>query len=347
VNVPIGIAALFVTAAFLLHTIKRVAHKIDYSGFVTLVVAASSLVIYTSLGGSSFGWFSGEGILLLTVGLASTAAFIFTEFRAQEPILMPRLFRNRVFTSGSAISFVVGFAMFGALLFLPLFMQEVNGVSPTMSGLRILPLMGGLLTASITAGNLVSRGRKYRPFPIAGTAIMCVGLGLLGTISVTSSALMMGVYMCILGIGIGLVMQILVTAVQNAVDYKDLGVATAGANFFRSIGGCFGTAIFGALFANVWPHNLVAQAKHYGVKNLNINPAALQSISRNDLLKLGPQAFEAITHALASSVKDVFLWALPVGVIALLLSLTLPEVKLRSSFHEVPESLEPIPDMIG
>lgn len=347
VNVPIGIAALFVTAAFLPHTIKKVAHAIDYSGFVSLVIAASSLVIYTSLGGSQFGWFSTEGVVLLVIGIIATAAFISVEFRAKEPILMPRLFRNRVFTSGSAISFVVGFAMFGALLFLPLFMQEVNGVSPTMSGLRILPMMAGLLGASITAGNLVSRGRKYRPFPIAGTAVMCVGLGLLGTITVTSSAVVMGVYMFILGVGIGLVMQILVTAVQNAVEYKDLGVATAGANFFRSIGGCFGTAIFGALFANVWPHNLAVQAKNYGVKDLKINPAALQSISRADLVKLGPQAFGAITHALAASVQDVYIWALPVGGLALLLSLTLPEVKLRSSFHEVPESLEPIPDMIG
>lgn len=347
VNVPIGIAALFVTAVVLPHTTKRVEHKIDYAGFATLVIAASALVIYTSLGGLTFGWLSTDGLALLIGGLVFTVAFIISEFRATEPIIMPRLFRNRVFASGSAISFVVGFAMFGALLFLPLFMQIVNGVSPTMSGLRILPLMGGLLVASITAGNLVSRGRKYRPFPMAGTAIMTLGLGLLGTITVTSSAWILAVFMCILGVGIGLVMQILVVAVQNAVDFKDLGVATAGANFFRSIGGCFGTAVFGALFANVLPGHLVSELRVYPVKSgalNNVTPAQLEGgISHTYLLSLGKNAYEAVVHALTASIQDVYLWALPVGVIAVVLSLTLPEVTLRS-YQDVAEVNAPVPD---
>jgi hypothetical protein len=323
-------------------------HKIDYKGFTTLVVAASALVIYTSLGGSSFGWFSVEGLALLVPGILLALTFVAVEFRAAEPIIVPRLFRNRVFTSGSAISFVVGFAMFGALLFIPLFLQLVKGVSPTISGLRILPLMGGLLAASITAGNLVSRGRKYRPFPIAGTAIMCVGLGLLGTITITSSAIELGVFMAILGVGIGLVMQILVTAVQNAVEFKDLGVATASANFFRSMGGCFGTAIFGALFTNVLPGKLASQLRTYHVPASEVHFPSGQSFtfSYKQLLAYPKPVFEAIIHALAQTVQTVYWWALPVGVIALGLSLTLPEVTLRSYADPV-EAPEPVPDMIG
>jgi predicted MFS family arabinose efflux permease len=153
------------------------------------------------------------------------------------------LFANRVFSSASAIGFVVGFAMFGAMTYLPVYFQDVHGVSPTNSGLRLLPMMVGLFSASIIVGQLVVRGWRYRPFPIAGTAVMTIGIGLLGTIGVTTSTLVTGAYMLILGVGIGLVMQILVTAVQNAVNPADVGAATAGSNFFRSIGGSFGTAV--------------------------------------------------------------------------------------------------------
>jgi predicted MFS family arabinose efflux permease len=314
-----------------------------------LTLSASALVLYTSLGGTSFGWFGGEGLLLLIGGFLMTAGFIVVEHFVAEPILSPRLFRNRVFSSASAISFVVGFAMFGAMVFLPLFMQDAKGVSPTFSGLRILPLMAGLLSASILAGNLVSRGWKYRGFPIAGTGIMCVGLGLLGTITLHTSAYVMGVYMFILGVGIGLVMQILVTAVQNAVEFKDLGAATAGANFFRSIGGCFGTAVFGALFTNVFPGNLAGQlrAARVDVSAATIKATtSLTTFSYAKIKALMPPYPHAIFSALAESIRTVYVWALPFGILALVLSLTLPEVTLRTS-HPQGDALEPIPDMIG
>jgi EmrB/QacA subfamily drug resistance transporter len=343
VNIPLGLAALVVTAAVLPQTAARVAHRVDWAGFVTLTAGASALVLFTSLGGVSFAWSSTKSILLLAVGLVLAAAFLVIERRASEPIISPRLFANRVFSSASAISFVVGFAMFGAMTFLPLFMQDVKGVSPTFSGLRLLPMMAGLLSASILAGNLVSRGWRYRGFPITGTAVMCVGLGLLGTVSIATSAYQMGLYMFVLGVGLGLVMQILVTAVQNAVEFKDLGAATAGANFFRSIGGCFGTAVFGALFANELPGKLAAQFR--GV-HLHVNPSQLiTTFSFRERSKLPANVFEGIVHAIANSIQSVYVWALPFGALAFVLSLTLPEVRLRSTHPQ--GELEPLPDMLG
>jgi len=243
VNLPFGIVALAVTAAALPNAGERKQHVIDYAGIITLTLAASALILFTSLGGSSFPWTSWKSIALLIGGVVLTFVFITIERRSREPVLPPSLFANRVFSSASAIGFVVGFAMFGAMTYLPVYFQDVHGVSPTNSGLRLLPMMVGLFSASIIVGQLVVRGWRYRPFPIAGTAVMTIGIGLLGTIGVTTSTLVTGAYMLILGVGIGLVMQILVTAVQNAVNPADVGAATAGSNFFRSIGGSFGTAV--------------------------------------------------------------------------------------------------------
>ena len=343
VNVPLGALALVATAMYLPSSGARVSHKVDYLGFGLLTVGASALILYLSLGGQEFAWFSTEGIVVLATGVILTAGFAAAEFRATEPILAPHLFHNRVFSSASAISFVVGFAMFGAMTFLPLYMQVVRGVSPTTSGLRLLPMMLGLLGASIAAGNLVSRGWKYRGFPIVGSAVMCVGLGLLGTVDASTNQYLMAVYMFILGVGIGLVMQILVTAVQNAVDFKDLGAATAGVNFFRSMGGSFGTAVFGALFSNVLAGKLSTEFSKLGVKP----PSGIgTSISRQELEKLPVDVATAIIDAIAKSIQTVYIWALPVSLLALVLSLTLPEVKLKTA-HPQGEALEPIPDMIG
>ena len=265
-----------------------------------------------------------------------TVAFIMIERRSKEPILAPSLFANRVFSSASAIGFVVGFAMFGAMTFLPLYFQDVHGASPTNSGLRLLPMMFGLFSASIIVGQLVVKGWKYRPFPIAGTAVMTIGIGLLGTIGVTTSTVVTGAYMLILGIGIGLVMQILITAVQNAVNPADVGAATAGSNFFRSIGGSFGTAVFGAIYINELPHQLVAQAKATHFSG-TLPPVSQWTPTKLRALPSG--ALNVIVHAISSSISHIYLLAVPVGVVALLLSLTLPEVKLRTSLHPVADEI--------
>ena len=336
VNVPFGIVALIVTAAALPNAGQRVQHVIDYAGIIVLTISASALILFTSLGGTSFAWSSFKSIGLLALGLLTAAVFVVIERRSPEPILAPRLFANRVFSSASAIGFVVGFAMFGAMTFLPLFFQTVRGVSPTGSGLRLLPMMAGLFAASILTGQLVSKGWKYRPFPILGTIVMTVGLALLGTVGEATSSWTLGFYMTVLGVGLGLVMQILVTAVQNAVEPRDLGAATAGANFFRSIGGSFGTAVFGALYANELPHQLAAAAKGHPLPTGSLSPSLWTPAA---LHKLPKDVLAVIIHAITGSIQQIYRWAVPFALLAVVLSLLLPEVKLRASLHPVADEI--------
>jgi EmrB/QacA subfamily drug resistance transporter len=336
INLPLGIAALIVTSAVLPSSKRRVEHIIDYAGMIVLTVGASALILFTSLGGTTLKWRSGPSLALLVGGVAVSVVFVFVERRSKEPILAPHLFANRVFSSASAIGFVVGFAMYGALIFLPLYFQDVRGTTPTMSGLRLLPLMAGLFFTSILTGLLVSRGWKYRPFPILGTVVMTVGLALLSTVNGQTSSVVLALYMLVLGMGLGLVMQILVTAVQNAVDPGDIGAATAGANFFRSMGGSFGTAVFGALYANELPHQLAAG---FGVAGSPILKIAPSSWTPELLKKLPPAELSIILHAIAGSIQELYRWAIPFGGIAILLSLTLPEIKLRSSVHPIADEV--------
>jgi EmrB/QacA subfamily drug resistance transporter len=250
VNLPLGLVALGVLGVALHTPTERRPHRIDYLGAVLLAVGLSALVLLTTLGGKQLAWLSPGTVLLGALAVAAIVAFVFVERRAPEPILPPRLFRDRVFAVTSAVGFVVGFAMFGALTYLPLYQQVVRGQSPTSSGLQLFPLMAGLLMASIVSGQVIARTGRYRAFPIAGTGVTVVGLLLMSGLDTKTSTLTAGAYMLVLGIGLGLVMQVLVLAVQNSVPYSDLGVATSGATLFRSIGGSLGTAILGAIFSN-------------------------------------------------------------------------------------------------
>jgi len=327
INLPIGIVALAVTAAVLPSHLTRVRHVIDYLGALLVALAATSFVLLTSLGGTTYPWGSAEIVILGAAGVGLTVAFVAVERRAAEPVIPLHLFANRVFAAASAIGFVVGFAMFGAITFLPLFLQIVKGVNPTVSGLRLLPLLGGLIVTSAGSGQLISRYGRYKIFPIVGTALMTVGLFLLSRLGATTSTVLTSVYMFVFGVGLGGVMQVLVIAVQNAVDYKDLGAATSGATFFRSMGGSFGTAIFGAIFANLLTGNLT----HY-LRGVNV-PAGLSgsSISPAALAKLPPQVHAGYVQAYAHSLQTVFLVAVPVAGVAFLLTWALPELQLRKT----------------
>jgi EmrB/QacA subfamily drug resistance transporter len=251
INIPIGVLALVVIAAVLPATGQRGHHTIDYLGTALLAAAATGLVLLTTLGGSVYPWGSAPIFILAIAGSILIIGFVFAERRASEPVLPPELFRNLVFSLACAIGFIVGFALFGATTYLPLFLQVVNGASPTASGLRLVPMMMGMLATSITSGQLITRWGRYKPFPIVGTALMALGLFLLSRMNEQTTVLVSSLYMLVLGMGLGLVMQVLVIAVQNAVDYRNLGAATSGATFFRSIGGSFGTAVFGAIFSNL------------------------------------------------------------------------------------------------
>ena len=338
INLPLGILALFVTGAVLPGHLRRVAHAIDYAGSLLLAASATSLIIFASLGGISWAWVSTPSIFTAVLGVVLAVAFLFAERSAAEPVIPLKLFRERVFNAASAVGFVMGFAMFGALTFLPLYMQIVKGVSPTASGLRILPLMVGMLGASVTSGRLVTRWGRYKIFPILGTALMTVGAYLLSLIDASTNAWVLAGYMFVFGVGMGLIMQVLVVAVQNAVSYEDLGVATSSATFFRMIGGSFGTAVFGAIYAIVLNHTIaptLAKVPSSFLKSFNpqtINPSVLGKLkSTAEGLLFYTKYIDAVTH----SIQIVFLVAVPISFVAFLLSFLLPEVELRKTVQTV------------
>ncbi len=319
VNIPVGAVALIVVSAVLPGSGERVKRQIDYLGTAALAAAATGLVLVTTLGGTSYAWGSPFIIGLAVASAVLIVLFVLIERRAKEPVIPLSLFRNRTFAVASGIGFIVGFAMFGAITFLPLFLQVVRGDAATSSGLQLLPMMGGLLLTSIGSGLLISRLGRYKIFPVAGTAIMTVGLFLFSTMDQNTPDVLVWLFMFVLGVGIGGVMQVLVIAVQNAVDYKDLGTATSGATFFRSIGGSFGSAVFGAIFAAV----LASHTLPAGLSGANINPAQLAA------LPAGARA--EFIGQYANALQTVFLIAAPVGALAFVLTLLLPELTLRTS----------------
>ena len=328
VNLPIGIVALIVVGAVLPEIAGRKAHRLDIEGAILLVVWAGLLTLGLTWGGTTYPWGSGTIISIFAVGVTAIVLFVLQERRAVEPIIPPHLFRNSIFSCSAAIGFLVACAMFGAIFYLPLFLQIVQGATPTSSGLRLLPLMAGLLVASIGSGRVISRIGRYRPFPIAGTALIAVGTWLLSRITASTSYASVSVGMVVLGVGLGLVMPVLVLAVQNAVDHRDMGAATASTAFFRSIGGSFGIAIFGAIFINrlgYWLPKTMPVSAHLDGTKL----AGLLHESPVQLKSLPPRIHTGLVEGIANSLHSVFLWAIPLGVAAFLVSLLLREVPLR------------------
>jgi len=332
VNLPIGVVALVVTAAVLPSRLSTARHVIDYAGTALIGAAATCLVLLTSLGGNTYAWGSFPVILMGVLAVVCLAGFVVAERRAAEPVLPLHLFANRVFSSTSVIGFAVGFAMFGALAYLPQYMQIVRGTSPTLSGLRLLPMMAGLLLTSIGTGQLVSRWGRYKIFPIVGTALMTVGLFLLSRMGPGTSFWLVSLYLFVLGVGIGASMQVLVIAVQNAIDYKDLGAGTSGATFFRSIGGSFGTAVFGAIFSNVLVRDLTralhGAALPHGISaSTGASPAVLDHLP--GVIRSG------YINGYAEALHSVFLFAAPVGAVAFCLTFLLKELPLRDTARAV------------
>lgn len=325
INVPIGVIALIVVASQVPGQLRRVRHKIDYLGTAVLSTAATSLILLTSLGGTTYPWRSTPIYILAVAGVALIGLFVLVERRAAEPVLPLHLFRLRIFTVTSVVGFIVGFAMFGAITYLPAFFQVVRGISPTVSGVYLLPLMAGLLVVSIGSGQIISRTGKYRFFPIAGSAVMTVGLFLLSLMGTGSSTLEDSLFMLVLGMGLGGVMQVLVIIVQNGVPHSELGVATSGATFFRSIGGSFGTAIFGAIFSNVLVGNLASHL--HGVPL----PAGFGSADATPALlsHLPAVVHQGFVAGYAESIQTVFLVAVPIAALAFLATWLIPQVELR------------------
>lgn len=329
VNLPVGAVALVVIAAVLRIPRRAERHVIDYLGTFLIASVATCLVLVASLGGTTWDWDSPQIIGLAVLAVALVVAFVAVERRAAEPVLPLKLFRVRTFTLSAVISFVVGFAMFGAMTYLPTFLQVVRGVSPTMSGVHMLPMVFGLLLSSTVSGQIVSRTGRWKVFPLAGTAVTTLGLLLLHQLDADSGDGEMSAYLFVFGAGLGLVMQVLVLIVQNAVSYEDLGVATSGATFFRSIGASFGVAVFGTVFAG-----------HLGDKLTDaLDGATLPSGVTVEGLKADPREIADLPAALrppvldayASSITDVFVYAAPVALLGFVLAWFLREDRLRAS----------------
>ena len=326
VNVPVGIAAFAVLAATLPSVKERRSHEIDYLGTLLLAIGLSALILMTTLGGNTYDWASPEIIGMGIGGVLAILAFTQVERRAAEPILPPSLFGNRVFVVCSAVGLIVGFGLFGALTYLPLFQQVVRGLSPTASGLQLLPVMGGLLISSIVSGQVITRTGRYKAFPIAGTAVAALGMWMLSSLDESTASGVAALHMLVLGLGLGMVMQVLVLATQNAVSYDQLGVATSGATLFRSIGGSLGTAILGAIFSGRLTAELAEKLPRGGPgggTEGGVNPAQIE--------RLPAPLHDAYIASFTDALNVVFLVATGVMVLAFLLAWFIREQPLRAT----------------
>jgi len=340
INLPLGILALIVTNRVLkLPFVKREV-KIDWAGAGLLVSGVSSILLATQSGGKDYPWGSPQIIGLFVLGAAFVVGFVLREKVAPEPILPLRLFRMQIFSVVAVIAFISGVAMFGALAFLPQYLQLVHGQSATASGLMLLPLLVGILGCSIGSGRYISATGNYRWFPVVGTAIVAVGLGLLSHVGAHTSLTVIGLYVFVFGAGLGLFMQVLVIAVQNSVERRDLGVGTSSVTFFRSMGGTIGASAFGAVLINrlgvelparlaMVPRLELAALRAHGsgrVTDLISSPNALQQI------KLGlPHVYEATIQGYSTALDRVFLYAVPVALLGFLVSFAIKQVQLRGS----------------
>ncbi len=332
VNMPIGALTVAIVALRLRLHVPHRRHRIDVLGVTLLSGGVAALVLLTTWGGNQYPWGSPTIVGLGLAGVALLALFVWQETRAAEPVIPLHLFRSSVFSVSSAMAFTIGMAMFGAIIFIPLFLQLVYGASPTSSGLRMLPLMAGLLVASVASGRAITRIGRYRAFPIAGTAILVVGMFLLSLLGADTEPWLASVYMLVVGIGIGLVMQVLVLVVQNDARPEEIGVATSTATFFRSVGGSFGVAIFGAVFATRLGGELAGLPRAVTARlggGVHLNPEQAS--------KLPPHVHEAFLQAFANALHGVFLWGVAMAVVPFALSWLLKEVPLRTTLADSTE----------
>ncbi len=324
VNVPVAIVVIALSARTI-PSMKTAARPIvDYAGIAFVGIGAAGLTLAVSWGGTTYPWVSSQVLGLIGLSIVSLVVFVVVESRAREPVLPLRLFSNRVFSTCCALSFIVGFAMLGALTFLPTFQQYVFGVSATISGVRLLPMVIGLLTTSVTAGTIVGRTGRYKIFPVAGSIVIGIGLFLMSTMTEHTSTVLSSLYLLVLGLGIGLSMQVLTLIVQNTMSYDDLGVATSGVTFFRTLGSSFGASVFGSLYSNFLGERLpgALRSAHVGAA-VTDTPEALH---RQSATTIAP-----VVHAYAQSLDRVFLWAIPVAAIGFVVALALKEVPLRGT----------------
>ncbi len=337
INLPIGIAALFITSAALKMPVIKREHSIDYLGAAAIIGAVSSLLLYLDWRGRDYGWTEGGALGLLALALALIGAFILVERRAKEPIIPLRLFSNGTFRIGNIFGFCAGIAMFGAIIFLPLYLQAVQGYSATRSGLALIPVVAGILTFSIGAGLIMTRTGHYKLFPVVGSALIVTALLLLTTLGVDTPYWHIGLFMFVFGSGLGMTMQPLVTAIQNDVPYSDMGAATSSTTFFRQMGGAIGTAVFGAALTSrlaVYLADSFGGAAPGGAVDTN-NVQAIQAL---------PEPIKTtVLQAFSNALDDVFLIGVPFLVLAFVVSLFLKEKPLQTGKPGPPQAVSADP----
>nr|WP_184945816.1 MDR family MFS transporter [Planomonospora venezuelensis] len=324
VNLPVGFLALALLAAKLKLPKLRTEHRIDWLGAALLSVGITALVLITTWGGNEYTWGSPQILGLAALAVVTLALFVPVERRAAEPIMPLGLFRNRNFALISLIGFLLGFAMFGAINFLPLFQQLVQGASATNSGLLMLPMMAAAMVVSLFVGRAITVTGKYKIYPIIGGIGMAVGMWLLSLMDIDTPLWQTGVFIAVLGFGMGFLMQTTMLIAQNSVEQKDLGVASSSSTFFRSIGGSFGVSLFGAVFNNQFTDSLTEKFGATGEKLASgggqFQPGALKNL---------PVPIHGFLESLAVSISSIFWWAIPFAVLVPLLAAFVKEIPLR------------------
>jgi len=335
INLPVGLVALAIISSVLRLTTVRRKARLDIIGAVLLVAGVGLLLLSLVWGGTTYAWQSPVIIGLVASGAFVTAIFLWWETRVPEPLLPLRLFRNGIYSVASVLGFFIGFALFGGVVFLPLFLQVVNGVSATDSGLLVLPLTAGIVVGSVGAGRLTTSTGRYRIYPIIGSAFAVVGMYFLSGMTAETARLLSSCYMVVLGLGVGMVLQVTLLAVQNAVTHSDLGVATSSAQFFRTLGGSFGVAIFGAIMNARLLEELplripadVVESLSGRVTELLSTPTAIRALPRD--------VASGVTSSVEVALQDVFFWAVPIMVLSFALSWRLKEIPLRETVGDIP-----------
>ena len=336
INLPFGIAALIITSMSLhIPKVKR-EHSIDYLGALLLVSGVSALLLGISVYGPQDGWQASKTLLTLAAALVLILLFIFQESRAKEPILPLTLFKNHTFSVTSVMAFIIGAGMFGAIIMLPLYLQVVKGDSATSAGLKLIPFMIGIVSMSIVSGKMITKHGHYKRFPIIGLALMTIGLAMLSTLTATTPFWKLSIYAVLIGAGLGFSMQTVVIALQNSVDFRDLGVATSANTFFRSIGATIGVALFGTVYASRLAHNLPIEIEKLRVSNpaalVGATPEKFEALKENTavLQTFSPELQVGIINAFVNSFHIVFLTAVPVTVSGFFIAFMLRETPLRT-----------------
>jgi EmrB/QacA subfamily drug resistance transporter len=338
INLPLGIAALVLLITTLKLPKRRTEHKLDWTGAGLLAAGVTALVLITTWGGNQYDWGSWQILGLAGLAVLLLAVFGVVERRATEPILSLGLFRNRNFTLSAVIGFMVGFAMFGAINFLPLFQQVVQGASATNSGLLLLPMMAGLLVTSLISGSLITRTGRYRAFPIVGGVVMVAGMALLAQLDLTSTKTETSLYMLVLGLGMGFLMQTTMLISQNSVEQRDMGVASSTATFVRTIGGSFGVSLFGAIFNRSLKSDLTNQLGSSAAGKLT-SGGGVAGLTPAKLGQMPVEEVRALLHGIAAGTSQVFWWAVFITLLVPVLAVFIKHVPLRGQPDQQPAAV--------